>query len=66
MNKKQFSMPVRVWINCPSTLQPYHNLHGKTCIAVDTSPRSETVTIYFTDGPTHSFVINPMWLSESF
>lgn len=26
--------PNRAWINQPSTLQPYHNLHGQNVLAI--------------------------------
>lgn len=45
----------RAWINQPSTLQPLHLLHGEYCIAVDDSDFGH-VTLYFTEGNTHSCV----------
>ena len=54
----------RVFINCPSTLQPHHDLHGRRCIAVYGNPRVETVQVFFTEGAVVSMEIHPMYLSE--
>ena len=42
----------RAWINQPSTQQPLHRLHGVRCIVQDDG--SQSVTIWFVDGPVHS------------
>lgn len=47
-------MIYRAWINQPSTLQPLHHLNGTRCIVDD--QRQKTVTLYFTEGKTHSMV----------
>lgn len=61
-----FSRPSRVWINCPSTLQPYHHLHGKRAIVVpEQGDSNRIVTIWFTEGPTHSTRIETLYLSEA-
>ena len=62
MNKKD-KFPCRVWINCPSTLQPYHKFHGLVGIAV-LNEKDETVTIHFTEGDMHSMVVNPLYLEN--
>lgn len=54
----------RVWINCPSGLQPYHHLHGKTGIAI-VEPWG-WVRLHFTEGNIHSMVVNPLYLSKKF
>jgi hypothetical protein len=59
---KQFKRPTRVWINSPSTLQPYNKFHGKTGIA-HTCENGDT-TIYFSTGNYSSMIINPLYLSE--
>ena len=40
----------RVKVNQPSTLQPYHSLHGKIGIAVFDNSYKGEVKIYFTEG----------------
>jgi len=52
----------RALINQPSTLQPLHRLSGRYCIAVDTGERS--LTIYFTEGDTHSMTVLREWISK--
>jgi len=52
---KVFKKPTRVWINQPSTLQPLHEMHGKTAIAM-TEPNGFT-SIYFEKGDVHSMRI---------
>jgi len=51
----------RMWINQPSKLQPYHNLHGTRVLAVRES--YETSRIYFLSGDVISQVIDPVALS---
>ena len=61
---KKFEKPERVWINCPSTLQPYHEFHGKVGIAhtsVNSLGHEETV-IYFTEGSMISVIVNSLYL----
>lgn len=51
---------VRKWINQPSTLQPYHDLHGRRVLY-----DSETEEIWFTEGPVISQrMIHPEALSD--
>ena len=38
----------RMWVNQPSSLQPYYKLHGKRVLAV-TDGSTGKVTIFFTD-----------------
>lgn len=54
----------RVYINCPSTLQPHHKLHGTRCIAVYENPEVSTVRVFFTEGTVVSMEIDPLYLSE--
>ena len=46
--KPDVSMPVRMWINQPSTLQPHHALHGKCVMA--TREYGDTYRVYFLSG----------------
>jgi hypothetical protein len=55
-------LPYRAWINQPSTLQPYHHLHGKRCIV--THRMDLTATVYFTEGELISTTIPAMCLSS--
>lgn len=59
-----FKKPKRVWINSPSTLQPYHKWHGKVGIAIQDVHKSgaKDIVIYFTEGDIHSMIINPLYL----
>lgn len=53
------NVPVRVWVNQPSTLQEFHHLHGKRGLAMqDTTGHT---VIYFTDfdSPLIAQGINP-------
>lgn len=61
MNKENFKRAQRVWVNSPSTLQPYHKLHGKVGIAV---LEGDIVYIYFTEGDVVSQQIDPLYLSR--
>lgn len=40
--------PRRMWINQPSTLQPYHNLHGTNVLAV--REYDDTWSVFFLSG----------------
>lgn len=53
---------VRMWINQPSTLQPYHAYHGRRVLAhlVD----GDYARAYFTDGPVVSMRVAHNALSE--
>ena len=57
MKKKFKKYPKRVWINQPSTLQPFHKLHGKVGIAVDNTDNDNTVTVCFTEGNLQSTIV---------
>ena len=50
---------IRKWINQPSTLQPYHKLHG---VRVLFDPDNNIV--YFTEGAVISQQIDPLALSD--
>lgn len=52
----------RMWINQPSTLQPYHNLHGTNVLA--TRESDVTDRIYFLSGDVVSQQIDPIALSN--
>ena len=52
----------RAIINNPSTLQPLHEIHGKTCIAIDNGDK--WIDIYFTDGPMHSMRAPKLHVTE--
>jgi ribosomal protein L21E len=61
---KTFEIPQRVWINSPSTLQPYHKFHGRVGIAhtrTNSLGYQETM-IYFTEGSMTSISIDPKFL----
>jgi len=51
----------RMWINQPSTLQPYHDLHGTNVLA--TRKSDDTWIIYFLSGDVVNQVIDPISLS---
>lgn len=42
----------RMWINQPSTLQPYHELHGVNVLAAP--EYDDTYRVYFLSGPIES------------
>ena len=46
----------RVRFNQPSTLQPYHALHGRIGVA-DMRTDAATTTVYFTEGAVHSMQV---------
>lgn len=51
----------RVWVNAPSTLQPYNKFHGAKGIAV----RGDIgIVFYFACGDIISMPIRPQFLSE--
>ena len=50
---------VRAWVNQPSTLQPYHELHGQNVLY---SPKEKR--IYFLSGAVISQEIDPLALSK--
>lgn len=54
--------PRRVWINQPSTSQPFHRLHGTRALAVRES--QNIARIYFLSGPVVSQQISTVALSE--
>lgn len=53
----------RYWINQPSHLQAYHELHGRLVLAPE-KINSPLVKVYFIDGPVTSQEINTHALSE--
>lgn len=52
----------RAWINQPSTLQSHHKMHGLRCIVQDDG--NEYLRVWFTDGDTHSAMVNRSALSR--
>ena len=54
--------PCRAWVNQPSTLQPYHKLHGRRGIAVPCSYDERLARLYFVDGSVESTMINTLAL----
>lgn len=53
-------IPIKVYrarIDQPSTLQPFHNLHGTKGIVVDDNSSKNTVRFYLIEGPILSFDI---------
>lgn len=52
----------RMWVNQPSTLQPYHKLHGARVLGVH--EYESTFRIYFTEGAVVSQQILACALSE--
>ncbi|MBC8737177.1 hypothetical protein F6X40_10190 [Paraburkholderia sp. UCT31] len=52
----------RMWINQPSTLQPFHALHGTNVLA--TREYGDTWRIYFLSGSVISQQISALALSE--
>lgn len=56
------NLPVRMWINQPSTSQPNHPLHGTHVLAVRED--INTMRVYFLKGSVISQQIAPEHLSE--
>ena len=52
----------RMWINQPSSKQPFHELHGSRVLVVHDS--SSTARIFFVDGAVESQDIDPLALSD--
>ena len=56
----------RIWINCPSIFQPYHNLNGKRgIICPQKGDEGDFVTVFFTEGPIHSMRMNRLYLEQA-
>lgn len=58
----------RMWVNQPSTLQPYNHLHGTNVLATE-EVWHETTRIYFLEGSVISqqiatIALDPGWLGE--
>lgn len=68
MTKEELIKHKRVWINSPSTLQPYHKYHSKVGIAEIRKHKTgyEETIIHFTEGPIHSMRIDPLYLSPKY
>jgi len=56
------NLPVRKWINQPSTLQPLHHLHGTNVIAI--TEYGNTWRIYFLSGDVVSQQADGLSLSD--
>jgi hypothetical protein len=55
-------LPKRMWVNQPSTLQPFHNLHGTNVLAI---PEREGIyRIYFLAGPIIDQELSALCLSD--
>lgn len=52
-----------MWINQPSTAQPFHRLHGVRVLAEENTRYPETL-VYFLDGPVTSQGVPRLALSE--
>lgn len=61
MKPKRASIPQRMWINQPSTLQTHHALHGKHVLAV--REYGDTYRVYFLAGQTVSQQVSGLALS---
>ena len=64
MEKLKFEKPTRVWINAASKNNPLYKHHGKCGIvhqSINSLGNIET-TLYFTEGPVFSMVVNPLYL----
>jgi hypothetical protein len=53
----------RMWVNQPSTLQQYHNEHGKNVLA-DMTMEGDWCIVYFTEGDVHSMEMYKIALSK--
>lgn len=51
----------RMWINQPSTLQPFHYLHGEKVLAI---PESNSWRVYFLKDSVVSMLVPKNTLSE--
>jgi hypothetical protein len=62
--------PCRMWINQPSTLQPYHKYHGRRVLTVPPVIESikgsqfDFITVYFTEGVEVSMEVFLLALSK--
>jgi hypothetical protein len=65
MFNHEFDRAQRVWINAPSTLQPYHQYHGKIGIGIREIHKAgaDNVVVHFTEGPLLNMIVNPMYLA---
>lgn len=54
----------RMWINQPSTSQPWHDWHGTNVLACEEEYTPGTVVIYYLSGPIVSSVVSKLWLSD--
>lgn len=54
--------PMRMWVNQPSTLQPYHEYHGERVLAYYEG-YDNTYRVYFLHGETVSMQMPRMALS---
>lgn len=56
------TLPQRMWINQPSTLQPLHKYNGINVLAVH--EYDDTWLLYFLNGPVVSMQACGLWLSK--
>lgn len=60
---KKFETPTRVWVNSPSTNQPFHKLHGKAGIAM-IDKYGETI-VHFPTGILYAQRVDPLYLETA-
>jgi aspartate carbamoyltransferase catalytic subunit len=56
------TIPARVKINSPSTLQPYNDIHGKVGISIPKIIDDSYIRVMFTEGNIRSQMINIIYL----
>ena len=62
-------IPKRAWINQPSSLQPWHNWHGKRVLAVQYGPNDDAGMVFPVEGniesarmpAKHLICLSPGW-----
>lgn len=54
----------RMWVNQPSTLQPYHKQHGEKVLAEFRRDNNKYIRVYFTRGRLVSMKMHKSALSE--
>jgi hypothetical protein len=59
--KLSYGKPIRVWVNAPSTLQTYHEFHGRNGLAI--SEDDTMAQLFFCEGPIISMRIDTLYLS---
>ena len=62
--RKDNPKPFRGWINCPSTLDPYHDYHGRRVLVVHLS-RNDIRAYFMDDGDEISIAIDPKYVAKT-